>query len=156
MKLAKAAIESSRLESRIVRQIVIDTNALVAGLRSKREASYQILRLIGDARRRPNVSVALALEYEDVLKRENMLPGVSAADVDTFLDYILAASNLVGDVMRRRPTLRDPDDERILELAVRCDAMIITHNLSDFSGAQEFGVVVCAPSAFLQLLREDQ
>ena len=49
----------------------------MAALRSKRGASYQVIRLIGQPGWRLNISVALALEYEDVLKRKDLLPGIS-------------------------------------------------------------------------------
>jgi predicted nucleic acid-binding protein len=52
-----------------MRELIFDTNVLVAGLRSKRGSSCQLIRLFTEARFRLNVSVALALEYEDVLKR---------------------------------------------------------------------------------------
>jgi len=116
------------------REIVLDTNVPVAAFRSKRGASYELLRSVGRADWRLNVSVALALEYEDVLKRSGLLEGVSEAEIDDFLDYIFSTSNLVPVVLRQRPSLRDPDDERILEVAVQCGAMIITHNRKDFVG----------------------
>jgi hypothetical protein len=58
------------------------------------------------------------------------------------MDYLLVAGDLEPSVPRLRPTLRDPDDERILELAVRCGATIVTHNGKDFEGAARFGVEV--------------
>jgi hypothetical protein len=45
------------------REIVLDTNIPVAAFRSKRGASYELLRSVGRADWRLNVSVALALEY---------------------------------------------------------------------------------------------
>lgn len=54
--------------------VVLDTNVLVAVFRSKRGASYQLVRSIGLGGWMPNISVALALEYEDVLKRQDLLP----------------------------------------------------------------------------------
>jgi putative PIN family toxin of toxin-antitoxin system len=96
--------------------VVVDTNVLVAALRSKRGASYQLVRLIGQSWRM-NISVALALEYEDVFNRRWLLPGIGEANVDEFLDYLFTVSNLVPAVPRLRPALRDPGDEFILELA---------------------------------------
>ncbi len=119
-----------------MREVILDTNVLVAALRSKRGASHELVRLIGQGEWRINISVALALEYEDVLKRPNMLGGFSVQDVDDFIDYILSASNLVPFVPRRRQRLQDPNDEHILELAVRSQAMIVTHNTKDFVGAE--------------------
>ena len=138
-------------------EIVLDTNVLVAAFRSKRGASYQLVRAIGLGDWRLNISVALALEYEDVLKRKNMLPrGITEAEIDRFLDYLFSASNLVPFVLRLRPTLPDPDDERILEVAVQCRAMIVTHNRRDFQGAERLGVRVSTPAEFLKVLREDR
>ena len=69
-------------------EVVLDTNVLVTAFRSKRGASYQLVRSIGLGDWRPNISVALALEYEDVLKRQELLPNVGEADIDRFLDYV--------------------------------------------------------------------
>jgi predicted nucleic acid-binding protein len=55
-----------------------------------------------------------------------------------------------------RPTLRDPSDEFVLELAVaaECEA-IVTHNVKDFRGAASFGIRVITPAAFLISLEEE-
>jgi predicted nucleic acid-binding protein len=65
--------------------VVLDTNVIVTALKSRRGASYQLIRLIGEAMFRVNISVALALEYEEVLKRAGLVPGLSAADIDQVL-----------------------------------------------------------------------
>jgi len=135
-------------------EIVLDTNVLVAALRSKRGASYQLVRMIGDGKWQLNISVALALEYEDVLKRAGMAPEFNEPEVDAFLEFVFANSNLVPFVLRRRPSLRDPDDDRILEVAAQCRAMIVTHNRRDFTGAQRLGIAVRMPAEFLAMLRE--
>jgi predicted nucleic acid-binding protein len=55
----------------IMYQVVIDTNVLVAALRSRRGFSFRLLGLVGDPRWQANSSVALALA-----SRENgMMPG---------------------------------------------------------------------------------
>ena len=71
--------------------IVLDTNVLVAALRSRRGASNQLVRMIGQSNWRLNISVALALEYEDVLKRKDLSRGLTESDVDDFLDYVFRA-----------------------------------------------------------------
>jgi predicted nucleic acid-binding protein len=94
--------------------------------------------------------VPVALEYEDVLKREFMQTVISAADVDALLDYLFGTAYLVEVQFRLRPTLRDPDDDRILELAARAGAAIVTFNTRDFAGAAAYGVPVVRPVEFLQ------
>jgi putative PIN family toxin of toxin-antitoxin system len=135
-------------------EVVLDTNILVAAFRSKLGASHQIVRSIGLGRWRPNISVALGLEYEDVLKRRHLLPDVSMAEIDRFLN-LFQQSHLVSSVELRRPNLRDPDDELILELAVESRAIIVTHNKADFVAATKFGIVVKTPSEFLSVFREE-
>ena len=97
-------------------EVVLDTNVLVTALRSRRGASFQLIRLIGEGAFLPNVSVALALEYEEVLKRPDIVPGLTGADIDGFLDFIFQSSILVPSVLLNRPVLSDPDDERFWTL----------------------------------------
>ena len=133
-----------------MREVVFDTNVLVAALRSKRGASYRLVKLIGLGLWRLNISVALALEYEEVLKRQGAMLNMTTSDVDDFLDYIFQASKLVPSVVPLRPALRDADDDHILELAVECQATIVTHNVKDFAGSDRFGIRVQTPGEFLK------
>jgi hypothetical protein len=50
--------------------------------------------------------------------------------------------------------LPDPDDERILELAVETRATIVTHNTRHFMDASRFWVLLRTPGEFLRDLRE--
>jgi putative PIN family toxin of toxin-antitoxin system len=137
-------------------EIVLDTNVLVAALRSRRGASYQIVSLIGTEVFRSNISVALALEYEEVLKRGGLISELTEDDVDRFLDYIFQLSNLVPSVYPMRPTLSDPDDELVLDLAIQCGGTIVTYNKRDFVEAGKRRVVVMTPAEFLDLMRQTE
>jgi predicted nucleic acid-binding protein len=77
-------------------------------------------------------------------------------DVDRFLDYIFQFSNLVPSVYPMRPTLSDPDDELVLDLAIQCGGMIITYNKRDFIEASNRCVSVLTPAEFLDLLRQTE
>jgi putative PIN family toxin of toxin-antitoxin system len=135
--------------------IVLDTNVLLAALRSKRGASQQLIRLIGQDHFRLNISVALALEYEAVCKRKHLLPDWNNEEIDDLLLYLFTVANLFPSVARRRPILQDPGDECILEAAIQSGSLIITHNKRDFAGAERYGVSVKTPAEFLQALREE-
>ena len=50
--------------------IVIDTNVMVAGLRSRRGSAFRLLTLVGTGRFDMHLSVPFVLEYEEVLLRE--------------------------------------------------------------------------------------
>jgi putative PIN family toxin of toxin-antitoxin system len=138
-----------------VYQIVIDTNVLLAALRSQRGASHRLLKLIGDDRWQMNLSVPLFLEYEDVVKRPDVGLNLSVAEIDDILDFICAGANLREIFYLWRPILHDPKDDFVLELAVesQCD-FIITYNVKDFAGAEKFGVEIITPLSFLQKLGE--
>ena len=138
----------------MIHRAVIDTNVLVAGLRSRHGTSFQLLQLLGDPRWRPCVSVAVALEYEDVLKRDFMQTIIGASDVDQLLDYLFGVADLIEIQLRVRPALRDPDDDRILELAARAGATVVTFNTRDFAGAEAYGVPVVRPLEFLRQIGE--
>jgi len=136
-------------------QIVIDTNVLVAAARSNAGASFEVLRLFaaGDARWQWNISTALLLEYEAVLKREQQRQGRSLAVVDRFLDDLAARANQHAIFYLIRPFLADPGDELILELALASASdYIVTHNRDDFREAGRFGLRVLTPGEFLRII----
>ena len=136
-------------------QIVLDTNVLVAALRSRNGASFVLLSRVGtpDAGFELNLSVPLVFEYEDVLKREGRGAGLSAVDVDDVLDYLCAVGHHRRIFFLWRPVLRDPKDDMLLELAVEAGChYIVTFNVRDFAGAERFGVKVITPREFLRTL----
>jgi predicted nucleic acid-binding protein len=52
-----------------------------------------------------------------------------------------------------RPFLRDSKDEMVLELAVKAGCQsIITYNIRDFAGVEQFGLNLLKPSEFLRLI----
>lgn len=98
------------------------------------------------------LSPALALEYEAVLKRSATEAGLALGDIDDFIEYVCSRSKLVQIYFRWRPVLHDPDDDRILELAIRARSSIVTFNARHFAGADRFGVRVMSPREVLTLI----
>jgi putative PIN family toxin of toxin-antitoxin system len=137
--------------------IVLDTNVIVAGLRSKKGASNKLLSLVGSSKFEIHDSVALILEYEDVLQRHRAELGLSQDDVSTFIDSLCSMAHHHKIYFLWRPFLTDLNDEFVLELAVsaRCE-YIVTHNTSDFKGTERFGIKAITPKEFLQIIREVQ
>jgi len=136
---------------------VLDTNVLVAGLRSRRGASFRLMRLLGKGRFRTVLSVPLVLEYESACKRQSRAVRLTYADIDDILDYLCRVSDCRQIFYLWRPFLRDPGDDMILEVAVEAETeFIVTHNLRDFSGAEQFGVLVVTPQSFLRHIGEIQ
>lgn len=136
-------------------EIVIDANVIVAALRSRRGSSFRLLMLVGDPRFNLNVSVSLAFEYEEVLKRYKSDLHLTDLEVDEFIDYICSRSTLREIFYLWRPTLPDPDDDFVLELAIESNAeFIVTFNIRDFRRAEEFGVRAIPPRDFLEFIGE--
>ena len=75
-------------------RLVMDTDVLVAGLRSRTGASRILLMAVHACVIRPLISVATVLEYEAVLTRTEQLMAMrlTYADVDAFLDGFVARS----------------------------------------------------------------
>ena len=133
-------------------EVVVDTNVLVAAFRSSLGASYRLLQTIEQRRWRPVISPALALEYESVLKRGVGDFGLSLLDIDDFIEYLCSRARLVQIYFRWRPTLPDPDDDRILEVAVRTGSPIVTFNVRDFRGSERFGIRTMSPGELLTIM----
>jgi putative PIN family toxin of toxin-antitoxin system len=135
-------------------RVVIDTNVLHAGLYSATGASYRVLRLIEDGAVTPLLSTALLFEYEEVLTRNREMLGLTPREIKDVLDGLCARGECRRIHFLWRPTLSDPKDDHILELAVAGGGVdIVTHNVSDFAGGSAFGVRSIAPAALLGELK---
>src|SRR5947209_18771847 len=130
-------------------RVVIDTNVLVAALRSRRGASFELISRLGTGTFEVAVSVPLVLEYESALLRHVAASPFAESDVRTLIDYICNIAVQQEVFFLWRPFLLDPSDDLVLELAVaaRCEA-IVTHNIRDFRGAERFRVGVLRPGRF--------
>jgi putative PIN family toxin of toxin-antitoxin system len=134
-------------------QLVIDTNVIIAALRSKRGASAKLLSLIGTGLFDFHLSVPLVLEYEEVMLRQRVTLDLTDDEVSDFIDSLCALAEHHKIHFLWRPFLRDEDDAFVLELAVaaRCN-YIVTYNVKDFGGVEQFGIRVISPKTFLQMI----
>ena len=132
-------------------QVVLDTNVLVAGLRSRRGSAFRLLSLVGMGQFDIHLSVPLVFEYEDVLLRELPRLQVTKEAVEALIDFHCAVATHHPIFFLWRPFLRDPKDDMILELAVKAGCeFIVTYNTRDFAGVEQFGIRTIEPGAFLQ------
>lgn len=135
-------------------KFVMDTNVLIAGMRSPTGAAAEILRLVLLGRMELLASVALFVEYEAVATRNEHLSaaGLTTNDVLMLLDALAGKIRLVNIHFNWRPQLKDPDDEMVLELAVNGSAdAIITFNARHFGIApRAFGICVLTPADALK------
>ena len=124
--------------------VVLDTNVLVAGLRSNRGASYKLLSELGkNSPIQIHVSVPLVLEYEATLLAQRSALGLNVEDIGDVLDYLCSIATHHEIFYLWRPFLRDPKDDMVLEVAVAagCES-IVSYNVQDFKGSERFGVQI--------------
>jgi len=137
--------------------MVMDTDAVVAAMRSPSGASAAIVRAARQRKASLLLTVPLALEYEAVCRRpeHRLEAGLSERQVDIFLDAIIAMSEAVPTHFLWRPQLRDPNDEMVLEAAVHGRAdVLVTFNVRDYgAAASRFGVEVLLPRDAIARIR---
>jgi len=132
------------------RDLVLDTNVLLTALKSSRGTSFRLLAKLADRQYGLHVSTPLVTEYEAVLKRGGLL--LSDRQIDDIIDFLCAQAAHHQIFYLWRPALKDPDDDFLLELAVKARASIVTWNIADFKRAREFSVSVFTPREFLAQL----
>ena len=130
-------------------RLVLDTDVIVAGMRSPAGASAAIIKAARQQRVTLLLSVPLAIEYEAVCQESEhrLAAGLSHREVNVFIDAVIAMAEPVETHFLWRPQLRDANDEMVLEVAVngRADALV-SFNLRDFGTAPGlFGVELLLP-----------
>jgi putative PIN family toxin of toxin-antitoxin system len=135
-------------------RLVLDTNVLVAAIRSDQGASRRLLVAALGRRCQLLVSASLLIEYESVLKRpeHRAASGASIEDIEGLLDGLARVAEPVEISYLWRPHLADPDDELVLEAAVNggADATFDLRHLA----AARFGIAVARPGAIVHRLLE--
>lgn len=136
-------------------RVILDTNVVLAALRSRIGASHRLLLTIGDPRWQSVVTPALMYEYEDVARRPGNVPGLSPQDITNILNLIYQQSHRQVVWFSWRPLSADPGDDAILEAAIAggCD-YVVSFNERHLRAAREFGIEVLRPADLLKLIGE--
>ena len=137
--------------------MVLDTDVVVAAMRSPSGASAAILRCIREGGATLLLSVPLAMEYEAVCQQaeQRLAAGLSERQVDIFVTAVIAMAEPVRSRFLWRPQLRDPGDEMVLEAAVngRADALV-TFKVRDYGDVPaRFGVELLLPREAIGRMR---
>jgi putative PIN family toxin of toxin-antitoxin system len=137
--------------------MVLDTDVIVAAMRSPAGASAALLRSIRQGQATFLLSVPLALEYEAICQKSEhrLAAGLNERQVDIFVSAVIAMAEPVEAHFLWRPQLRDPNDEMVLEVAVngRADALV-TFNLRDYGDApSRFDVDLLLPRTAIERVR---
>jgi len=142
----------------VLGRTVLDTDVLVAAVRSDRGASRVLLTAALEQRYPVLASVPLMLQYESVLTRSEHLAAarISVADVEVLLDAIALVIEPIRISYLWRPMLSDPGDDLVLETAVNGRAdVVVTFNRRDFEPASgQFGLEVVTPADAVRRLED--
>ena len=139
-------------------KVVLDTDVMVAAIRSKNGASRYLLKSALNRKLTIAVSVPLMIEYEAIMTREDHLnaAGLSAEDVAVLLDAVAAVAKPVELFFHWRPMLKDANDDMVLETAVNGGIEgLVTFNEKDFASVeQRFSITVMSPAETVQKHRK--
>ena len=131
---------------------------VVAALRCPLGASAALLQLLDDGKVIVVLSVPLALEYEAVchLPEHRLASGLSAREVDAFVNTLIGLAEPVDVHFRWRPQLSDPGDEMVLETAINGQAdALVTFNRRDYGESpMDFGIDVLLPREALERIKK--
>jgi putative PIN family toxin of toxin-antitoxin system len=137
--------------------LVLDTDVVVAAMRSPSGASAAILRSIRTGRATLLLTVALAIEYEAILlhPEHRLAAGLNQKQAEIFGDALVAMAEPVESHFLWRPLLRDPNDEMVLETAVSGQAdALVTFNRRDYgASAGLFGIELLLPREIIQRMK---
>lgn len=133
---------------------MFDVHVLLSGLRSANGASNVIVREIIQGNIPFAISPAVALEYEDVLKRPGILgpdPWITIEEIDIVLDAAFNRAKLVSPWFRFRPFLNDPKDDIYIECALAAGArnIVTSDRHFDIPAVNDFGISVVRAGAFV-------
>lgn len=135
-------------------KIVLDTDVIIAGMRSPSGASAEIIRRARRGELTLMASVSLFMEYEAkcTLPIHYQAAGLSAQEAEIFINTLASIISPVKTHYLWRPQLRDPADEMVLEAAVNGGAKaLISFNQKHFGlTPQRFGIQLLLPSEFLR------
>lgn len=138
-------------------RLVLDTDVIVAAMRSPTGGSATLVRAIRHGQGKLLLSTTLLFEYvaQCHMLEHQRRAGLDAEEVEQFLDGLVLLAEPVETYFRWRPQLRDPGDEMVLEAAVNGRAQaIVTFNSRDFGAAPaRFGIEVLNPGDTLRRLR---
>jgi putative PIN family toxin of toxin-antitoxin system len=131
--------------------IIIDTNVLLAALYSRRGASFKLISLVGQGYFNIVLSVPLFIEYKSIIERNRSKIKLSEEKINDILNYLCLVSQQYEIYYLWRPILKDPKDDMVLELAVTAQCQyIVTYNIKDFRGVEQFGIEAISAKDFLK------
>ena len=135
----------------------LDTDVIVAAMRSPEGASSALLKAALDKKVLLVASVTLAIEYQAVCSRaEHVLAaGLTTDEARVFVQTAISLMEPIVTYFLWRPQLNDPNDEMVLEAAVNGGArVLVTFNKRHFGIVpSHFGIETLTPAETIKRIR---
>jgi putative PIN family toxin of toxin-antitoxin system len=138
-------------------KLVLDTDVIVAAMRSPEGASSAILKAAVCKEVILVTSVALAIEYQAVCCRaEHVLAaGLNTHEAREFVQTAISLMEPITTYFLWRPQLNDPNDEMVLEAAVNGGvSVLVTFNKRHFGTvSNRFGIETLTPAEAIKRMK---
>jgi len=138
-------------------RLVLDTDVIVAAMRSPKGASSALLKTAAHGQITMLASVTLAMEYQAVCTRAEhiMAAGLKANEAYEFVQAVIALIEPVTTYFLWRPQLNDANDEMVLEAAVNGRAnALVTFNRRHFgTKTLDFGIETLTPAEIMRRIQ---
>jgi putative PIN family toxin of toxin-antitoxin system len=131
-------------------RLVIDTNVFVSALISTRSIPALLL---DDAGKKYTLFISKEIlgEVEEVISRKKF--GFTEQKISSAMEAILSFSEIINPGIKVDVIKSDPDDNKILECAVACNAQYIVSGDSHLLDLREYGTIkIINPKTSLELL----
>jgi len=125
-------------------RVVVDTNILVSALWTASGNPRKILDMVGRNEIKPCYDYRIIAEYEDVLSRPRFL--FSAKDINGMLNRI-KSKGFCTIAQKSTQNFVDETDRAFYEVAVSCDAYLITGNIKHYPDEP----FVMTPAEFIRI-----
>ena len=137
---------------------VLDTTILVSAIRSRYGASKAVVDLVLEQRLTLLMDYRIACEYREVMLRPAHVAAshLHFEQIVALLDELEGLAEEIEIDFRHRPLSSDPEDDRILDVAINGSAdAIVTSNLRHFvKPAADFGIDVVDAKTILFRIRQ--
>lgn len=131
-------------------KFVLDTNVLVSALISTSGNPALLLDKAGESYTL-FISKDILKEFEAVISRDKF--DFTDEEINTIIEAVVSFSEVVNPAIKLDVIRSDPDDNKILECAVACDASYIVSGDRHLLELKEYsGIKIITPKAALELL----
>ncbi len=131
-------------------RLVIDTNVFVSALISTKSIPALLLDEVGK-KYTLFISKEILGEVEDVISRKKF--GFTTQKINSAMEAILSFSEIINPGIKVDIIKSDPDDNKILECAIACNAQYIVSGDSHLLDLREYGSIkIINPKTALELL----